>query len=261
MRTLAFLFAGLLAVALAGCAVGPAPLPPPPVHVNGGTLWRIISTQCLPGMRERQDPSPCARVSVDGGEAHGFVLLKDREGVAQYLLMPSAKITGIEDPAILAPDAANYFGKAWDERQVVPRRLGRPLDRTELSVVVNSIYGRSQDQLHLHIDCLDKAVAADLRRLAVPHDAAWAAHTVRLDGHPYRVRWLAEDQLGSANPFKLLAESFPNARHQMGAWTIALVGAAGPGGEPGFYLLADRLDPSAGDRASAEELQDHACRG
>ena len=260
MRTFTSLLAGLMATALAGCAAAPPPLPPPPAHANGGALWSIISAQCLPGQLQRHDPSPCAKVSLDGGQAHGFVLLKDREGVAQYLLLPTAKITGIEDPAVLAAGAANYFDRAWDERQVVPQRLGRPLDRTELSVAVNSIYGRSQDQLHLHIDCLDKDVAAALRRLVVPHDDAWPTHKVTLDGHPYRIRWLAADRLASANPFQLLIQSFPDARHAMGAWTIALVGAVGPAGEPGFYLLADRVDPAAGDRASAEELQDHACR-
>jgi CDP-diacylglycerol pyrophosphatase len=260
MRAIAFLLAGLVAAALASCA-SVQPLPPPPVHANGGALWRIISTQCLPGQRERHDPSPCAEVSLEGGPAHGFVLLKDRNGVAQHLLMPTAKITGIEDPAILAPDAANYFEDAWNERQAVAGRLGRRLDRTELSVAVNSIYGRSQDQLHLHIDCVDKAVAAVLHRLALPHDGAWAAHTVALKGHSYRVRWLEGDRLASANPFRLLAQSFPDARREMGAWTIAIVGAVAPGGEPGFYLLADRVDPASGDRASAEELQDHACGG
>src|SRR5215469_16466042 len=151
MRVLAFVTSGFLAIILAACTSAP-PLPPPPVHPNGGTLWGIISTQCLPDERDHHDPTPCAKVSLDGGQAHGFVLLKDRDGVAQYLLMPSARITGIEDPAILEPDAANYFEKAWEARQVVADKLGRRMDRTGLSVVVNSVYGRSQDQLHLHID-------------------------------------------------------------------------------------------------------------
>jgi CDP-diacylglycerol pyrophosphatase len=256
MRAIPSLLAGLAAATLTACAGVRAPLPPPPVHANGGTLWRIISTQCLPGQLERHDPSPCAKVSLDGGQAHGFVLLKDRDGVAQYLLMPTARITGIEDPAILAPDAANYFARAWDEREVTPRRLGRPLAAADLSVAVNSIYGRSQDQLHLHIDCLDRTVAAALRQAAVPHDGDWAAHRVTLHGHAYRIRWLAADQLASTNPFELLADSLPNARREMAAWTIALVGAP----EGGLYLLADRVHPAAGDRASAEELQDHDCR-
>jgi CDP-diacylglycerol pyrophosphatase len=261
MRALVLILTGLMAAALAACVSAPAPLPPPPVRANGGTLWRIISTQCLPGERERRDPSPCAKVSVAGGEAHGFVLLKDRDGVAQYLLMPSARITGIEDPAILAPGATNYFARAWDEREAVARKLGRRMDRTQLSVAVNSIYGRSQDQLHLHIDCVDKSVAFDLRRFAVKHDDAWDKREITLHGHLYWTRWIDEDRLASVNPFELLAGTFPGARQQMGGWTIALVGATGPVGEPGFYLLADRVDLAKGDRASAEELQDHACGG
>jgi CDP-diacylglycerol pyrophosphatase len=49
------------------------------------------------------------------------------------------------------------------------------------------------------------------------------------------------------------------ADREMGAWTLALIGAVGPDGAPGFYLLADRADPASGDRGSAEELRDHAC--
>jgi len=29
--------------------------------------------------------------------------------------------------------------------------------------------------------------------------------------------------------------------------------------QPGFVVLADRADAATGDRASGEELQDHAC--
>ena len=240
-----------------GSAAVEGALPRPPIHPGGGTLWRIISTQCLPGEAQKHDPSPCAKVAVETGQAHGYVLLKDRDGVAQYLLMPSAKITGIEDPLVLEPDAANYFARAWAEREVTPRKLGRPLDRTQLSVAVNSIYGRSQDQLHLHIDCVGKAVSATLKGLALPQDGAWTR--VTLNRHAYRVRWLSENQLMSDNPFQLLVQGFPQARHEMGAWTRAFVGATSPSGQPGLALLADRVDPAHGDRASSEELQDHAC--
>jgi len=249
----------LLALTLAGCAGGPASLPPPPVHPNGQALWRIVHDQCVPDQRAHGDPAPCARVSIAAGEAHGVVLLKDRDGVAQYLLMPTAKITGVEDPAILEPEAANYFAAAWDARGDVEARLGRALDRTQISVAVNSIYGRSQDQLHLHVDCLDGAVGAALRAAPPPPtDGRWSQ--VRLKGHAYRLRWLDAAALSSANPFKLVAGELPGARKAMGAWTLALVGARRADGAEGFYLLADRADPAAGDRGSAEELQDHDCR-
>jgi CDP-diacylglycerol pyrophosphatase len=247
-------------VLVAGCASSTGSLPPPPIHPNGQALWRIIHDQCVPDQREHGDPAPCAIVSLQDGEAHGYVALKDRTGVAQYLLMPTAKITGIEDPAVLAPDALNYFAAAWDERRLVSERLGRPLDRTRMSIAVNSVYGRTQDQLHLHIDCVDAPVAAALRQAAISRADAWTQRTVALKGHAYRVRWLDADQLAQTNPFTLLAQAFPDARRELGAWTLALIGATGPGGAAGFYLLTDRLDPASGDRASAEELQDHTCR-
>jgi CDP-diacylglycerol pyrophosphatase len=195
-----------------------------------------------------------------GGEARGFVVLKDRAGVAQYLLMPTAKITGIEDPAVLAPGAANYFAQAWDERGYVERKLGRPLGRAQLSIAVNSIYGRSQDQLHLHIDCLDRSVRAALVAADIPRTGRWTERGIPLKGHAYRARWMGAGELAAANPFQLLAQSMPGARAAMGAWTLALVGAAAPDGAQGFYLLADRADPAAGDPGSAEDLQDHDCR-
>jgi CDP-diacylglycerol pyrophosphatase len=114
--------------------------------------------------------------------------------------------------------------------------------------------------LHLHVDCVDRTVAAALRRTDIPPGAAWSAHTIVLKGETYWIRWLAADQLKSTNPFPLLARSFRNARHEMGAWTIALVGAVSPGGKPGFYLLANRANPAAGDEGSSEDLQDHSCR-
>ncbi|HEX4183303.1 MAG TPA: CDP-diacylglycerol diphosphatase [Caulobacteraceae bacterium] len=245
------------ALALASCAGAP-PLPPPPVHANGQALWRIVHDQCVPGQRSKGDPSPCALVSMTDGEAHGFVLLKDRKGATQYLLMPTARITGIEDPALLAHDEVNYFAEAWDERGHVQDRLNRRLDRTQISVAVNSVYGRSQDQLHLHIDCLDRSVEAALAAVDVPADGRWTP--IQLKGRRYRVRWLGADALPSDQPFKLLAQEIPGARRDMGGWTLALVGARRPSGAQGYYLLADRADPLAGDPGSAEELQDHACR-
>ncbi len=116
------------------------------------------------------------------------------------------------------------------------------------------MYGRSQDQLHLHIDCVDAGVAAALR-----DDTRTSDGRVRLKGHDYRVRWLPADALQTINPFKWLATTVPGARSQMGAWTLALVGGTDRRGQPGAYLLADRADPLAGDAGSAEDLQDHNC--
>jgi CDP-diacylglycerol pyrophosphatase len=250
----------VLVLALSACtALGPA-LPPPPLHPGGQALWRIIEDQCLPDQFSHGDPAPCAEVSLADGQARGYVVLKDRAGVAQHLLMPTAKITGIEDPALLAPGAVNYFARAWQARSFVEDRLGHPLNRSQISIAVNSIYGRSQDQLHLHIDCLDRGVGEVLQKADVRRGGGWADQTVALKGHSYRIRWLDAGALDGTDPFKLLARSLPGARQAMGAWTIALVGAVRADGVDGFYLLADRTDLDRGDPGSAEDLQDHNCR-
>ena len=105
-------------------------------------LWKIISQKCLPNEQEYGQPSPCAVVDFNDGDAHGYVVLKDRNGATQYLLMPTAKITGIEDPAVLAPGAANYFADAWRERHFTVDAAERDLRRDELSLAINSVYGR-----------------------------------------------------------------------------------------------------------------------
>ena len=258
MRTVLSWLVGLSALALAACASSSPDLPAPPVHANGGALWKIIDTQCLPGLKDRHDPAPCEAVSLDGGQAHGFVLLKDRDGVAQYLLMPTAKITGIEDPLILAPDAQNYFARAWEARGSVETKLGKPLPRDEMTVAINSLYGRSQDQLHLHIDCIDPQTKAELKAIAPQIGPRWTSQEFSLHGQPYHVRRLTEAEL-AINPFFLLRDQMPGASAYMGAWTLALIGDTDAQGRPDFLLIAARADPAHGHKASAEDLQDHAC--
>ena len=251
--------AALIAVLVAACSTT-GPLPPPPVHQNGMILWGLVHDQCVPDQRDHGAPAPCALVSLDPDEGRGFVVLKDRTGVAQHLILPTARVTGIEDPRVLAPGAANYFAAAWSERRFVEDRLGHPLRRDQLSIAVNSIYGRSQDQLHLHLDCIDAALGVAVQAGAPAAAARWPAAALTLKGRAYRVRWLAGDTPDAANPFDLLAREAPGAAKAMGAWTLVLIGATRADGTPGFYLLADRADPAAGDMASGEDLQDHSCR-
>jgi CDP-diacylglycerol pyrophosphatase len=247
----------LLACAPPSLAGDPV-LPPPPPHPNGQVLWHIVHDQCVPDELAHGQAAPCAEVDVTKGVDHGFAVLKDKHGQEQYLLMPTEDITGIEDRRVLAPDAVNYFAAAWTARSLVEARLGHPAPRQDMAVSVNSIYGRSQDLLHLHIDCLAPTTIAALSAAAPRLSSHWSREPLSLDGHPYLALALAGEDL-KANPFALLARGVPGAAAHMGAWTLVLAGARGQGGAPIFVLLASQADPLMGRFASGEELQDHDC--
>ena len=229
----------------------------PAYAANPHALWQIVHQRCVPDEQANHRPAPCAVVD----EAKGYAVLKDIVGREQFLLIPTVRTGGIEAPALLAAGAPNYFADAWAQVPLVEARLGHALPREDMSLAINSAYGRSQDQLHIHIDCISPAVhdalAAELDSIGTD----WTALRTPLAGHHYRAMRIAGDQLGDANPFHLLARSLPDAARQMGRHTLVLVGARlpPPSPGPGFILLDDHLDLLRLDRASGEELQDHGC--
>lgn len=220
-------------------------------------LWRIVHEQCVPDQQQSRDPAPCSLVDLDAGEDHGYVVFKDMVGARQYLLMPTAWITGIESPALLAPGATNYFAAAWDARSFTEARAGGTLPRDWISLAVNSAVSRSQDQLHIHIDCLRADVHEALSRNAAAIGDTWAPFPAPLAGHTYTAIAVAGEDLGAVNPFVLLADGIEGARADMGLNTLVVVGATSVHGRPGFIVLADRADGETGDLAGGEVLQDH----
>ena len=221
---------------------------------NPDALWQIVHDRCVPDQQSKGDPAPCARVDLDGGTA----VLKDIVGDTQYLLIPTARVAGIEDPAILAPTAPNYFAAAWRARDLVEQRVGHAMKRDDLSLAINSVYGRSQNQLHIHIDCLRPDVITALHDNGASVGANWMRFPVPLRGRSYLARRLMDDTLVHTNPFTLLANDVPGARTEMGKWALVAAGIT-IDGRPEFILLADQAELLTGDRGSGEDLQDHAC--
>ncbi len=230
----AALLAGAAVLSLLAAAVAQAADP--------DALWKIVSGQCVPHA-QAGNPAPCAAVTPD------WAVLKDINGVTQYLLIPTARIAGIESPALLAPDAPNYFAAAWQARRYVEARAGRALPRDAIALAVNPPGARSQNQLHVHVDCVRPDVRESLRGLPVGQD--WTPLPVSLAGQRYQAMRLDTPAL-DADPFTLLADGVPGAKEAMGQCTLAVLGSA-----DGFVLLAGRIGED-GD-GHGEDLQDHAC--
>jgi len=227
-------------------------------QADSDALWNIVHNLCVPDQQQHGTPAPCAVVDLRGGVQHGYVLLKDLVGATQFLLMPTAQITGIESPAVLAPDATNYFAIAWQSRTYVEGVVHQTLPRDDVSLAVNSVYGRSQNQLHIHIDCVRSDIRDALRKSEPTIRATWAPLAAPLVGHRYLAMKVEGEQL-DVNPFKLLADGVPGARDAMGYHTLVVVGATLSDGHDGFIILDDRADTATGDTGSGEELQDHTC--
>ena len=207
-------------------------------------LWKIINGTCEPCVAKRQD----------------YVVMKDHHGIAQYLVLPTARIAGMESPEILDPNAPNYWAAAWAAKSWVDAKLPQPLARDRTVLAINSAYGRTQNQLHIHVDCLAAEVHQTLALDSSAIGPNWSALPHGLKGHPYWARRLISEDLVDANPFLLLADAVPDARAHMGQYTLVVVGARFEDGQNGFILLTDRADLVTADRASGEEVQDHDCR-
>jgi CDP-diacylglycerol pyrophosphatase len=213
-------------------------------------LWQIVGEQCVPDERQFHIPAPCVLVDLAGG----YAVLKDIVGNTQFLLIPTTRIGGIESPAILAPGTPNYWATAWQARHFVEERARHPLPRDAIGLAINSLHGRSQNQLHIHIDCMRLDVIAALHEHASSIGAQWSKFPLPLVGHPYMVMRLMQEDLGSTNPFVLLADGIPGARADMADYTLVVAGA-----DSGFVVLAGHASPAAGNWGAGEQLQDHAC--
>ena len=211
---------------------------------DSDALWKIINGAC----------EPCVQKAAD------FVVMKDRNGIAQYLLLPTARISGIESPQILDKDSPNYWAAAWAARIWVEQKLQHPITRDWLALTINSAYGRTQNQLHIHVDCLAADVHDALKAQIDTIGSDWAALATPLKNHPYWAKRLASPDLNGINPFLLLADGIQAARQNMDKQTLIAIGATFKDGHDGFILLTDHADLVTADRASGEEVQDHDCR-
>ncbi|HEY2020105.1 CDP-diacylglycerol diphosphatase [Paraburkholderia sp.] len=219
--------------------------------IDSNALWKIVDIRCVPSQQTTGTPGQCTLVDLD----KRYVVLKDIFGRSQYLLMPTDRITGIESPLILAPGAKDYWSDAWDSRHYVQQAVKRKLPDDQLGLEINSEYRRSQNQLHIHIDCMRRDVSA---ALAIhTHDAPGEWRWDTIDGERYRIMRVTS-LTGADNPFRIVARDNPTPA-MMASQTILVTGAAASAGAHGWLIVNSGIDLDNGS-GTAEGLLDHACR-
>lgn len=218
-----------------------------PAAADPDALWKIIN-QCVVAT------APCAKVDA----ANHYALLKDRNGVAQHLLIPTDKVTGIESPALVDPATPNYFAAAWNEHSAVDALLPQPLPRDGISLAVNAQNARSQNQLHIHIDCLSPEARDAFKAAAPSVGRQWQPLAQPIAGHSFQAIRVDGDTLDGFNPFLALAKALADPATEMAGHNLVVVGETFAEG-PGFLVLSD-VAPAAGAwHAGGEDVQDHTC--
>lgn len=215
-------------------------------------LWQIVHFDCAAAARSNGRTGLCAAVDLDRHVA----ILKDRGGVAQYLLIPTDRVSGIEAPALVANDAPNYWTDAWQARSYVQAALVKAqrheLADNQLGLEINSAYRRSQNQLHIHVDCMSASSSAALSKHRSDTPGRWTWDTV--DGVRYRIMHVDGPAL-TVNPFDIVARDRAGS---MAMQTILVTGA-GPSAQRDGWLILNSATDVDGGTGSAEVLLDHRC--
>lgn len=216
---------------------------------SADALWKTVSQQCVPNQQKNNDPSPCRMVDL----RYDYVVLKDRTGPLQFLLLPVEKITGIESPKLLHPATPNFFAEAWRSRHFLAEKRGQPINDSALSLTVNSLRGRTQNQLHIHISCLRQDIRQRLDAMTSTLNSKWQSE--QLGEHEYQVRTLTKDEMLKTSPFIIVANEIPGAREEMYKYGIAFATLS----DGRRVLMVVKRNLLLLNRGSAEELQDHSC--
>jgi CDP-diacylglycerol pyrophosphatase len=223
-----------------------------------GLLWRVVQL-CVADQLENGRPRPCSYVSLVGSERRGYVVLDDPLSREQVLVMPTRRIPGIESLELVSVGAPNYLQAAWHSRTFVFRRLRQRLPRDDIGLAINSAPDRSQDQLHIHVDCLQPGVRQEIDSHAETIGTTWMQLGFNLAGRRYWARRVEASNLRGINPFRLLSDWVTANNGAMWRETLVIAGVTFAGHRDGFVLLADTADPPHGNPGHGEFLLDHAC--
>ncbi len=238
-----------IAAAVAGLLLAqPAEAAPDPTR---DVLWMALKT-CVLAKKLANRTFPCLSVDLGDGERPGTAVLRAPGEKTHIVVMPTETVPGLEASTLRGPRGAAYWRAALAARHFVSDELKDRVPETEVALAANSARGRSQDQLHIHLDCLRPKVLDALDAHGQSVGPAWKPFPVPLAGDRFQAMRVRATEAESFNPFAALTR-LPG-RRDLTRTSFAAVATRPNDPEPGYILLAYRAPI-----ASAEDIMDHSC--
>jgi CDP-diacylglycerol pyrophosphatase len=205
------------------------------MELHRTALWQVVRA-CVATYTLTGSPFPCLEVDLAGGEATGSVVVRPPFS-EDTIVSPTRRITGVEDPFLQSPEAPNYFDAAWRARRFLDTD-GQAPGRDAIALFVNSARVRTQDQLHIHVGCLNSYAR---RTLAAAAPAIPLGEWARIGPVvPHTMFWgyrLADSDLANVNPFRLAAKELGDKMNGPGDLTVVVAGVR-VGDDDQFLILA-----------------------
>lgn len=231
-----------------------------PIHAASRSALGLAVNGCVLSKQMFGATFPCLAVDLSQGVERGHAIVRPPISSTEILVVPTAHISGIESPALQRADAPGFFQAGWSERPLVVDALGRDPGWDAIGMAVNSRPDRSQDRLHIHVDCLRPSVQEALQRDQHLIGNRWSPLPFRLAGALYWGRRISSADFAGLNPFESMRTGVPAARQSMADMTLAVIGATFEDGTKGFYLLANSAKSADRNAGTSEYLLDHTCR-
>ncbi|WP_313571678.1 CDP-diacylglycerol pyrophosphatase [Pantoea piersonii] len=234
-----------IALLLTGCA-------------RSDALWMVAQDLCMTNYHYRHDPAPCQQIYQPQSKEQGFSILQNPRYKYHFILVPNLAMSGIESISLSRAGRTDYFGYAWLMRYRLMSAYGADVPDDMLGLAINSAWGRSQNQLHIHLTCLREDVRRQLQAERPYIDEQWRPLPDRLLNHTYYARRVMQPTVMGIYPIALVARDFRLSSPELADYGIALIPTTFSG-EKGFILLTTRRGWDRGNRASVESLLDKRC--
>ena len=142
---------------------------------------------------------------------------------------------------------------------MVGKALGKSLPDDMLGLAINARASRSQDQLHIHLDCISEAARAFVHGSAGAIGTTWSA--LRYQGKPVRAVLIPSPPAPmDFNAFDVVRNGLDLSPEAVADRGVFVTYVAGSEGKSGFVVVDEPVDRQAGSNGHASDFLDRRCR-